>query len=46
MTAETTETTDAKLDGRREHARAGFDGSAVTDANVLLGRHQRLEHRE
>jgi len=35
----------AELAGRREHARAGFDGSAVTDANVLLGRHQRLEHR-
>ncbi|WP_354670056.1 hypothetical protein [Streptomyces sp. S.PNR 29] len=34
----------AELDARRDEARAAFDGSAVTDANVLLRQHQRLEH--
>jgi hypothetical protein len=29
---------------RRDRARAAFDGSAVTDANVLLRQHQRAEH--
>ncbi|MFF7732371.1 hypothetical protein [Streptomyces sp. NPDC007984] len=29
---------------RRDRARAAFDGSAVTDANVLLRQHQREEH--
>ena len=29
---------------RRDRARAAFDGSAVTDANVLLRQHQRDEH--
>ncbi|MEU0200240.1 MULTISPECIES: hypothetical protein [unclassified Streptomyces] len=29
---------------RRDKARAAFDGSAVTDANVLLRQHQRKEH--
>ncbi|MEU2538221.1 hypothetical protein [Streptomyces iakyrus] len=29
---------------RRDRARAAFDGSAVTDANVLLRQHQRQEH--
>ncbi|MEJ1201005.1 MULTISPECIES: hypothetical protein [unclassified Streptomyces] len=34
----------ARLTGRREAARAAFDHSAVTDANVLLRQHQRKEH--
>ncbi|MEU2752010.1 hypothetical protein ABZ613_38025 [Streptomyces collinus] len=29
---------------RRDRARAAFDGSAVTDANVLLRQHRRAEH--
>ncbi|MFF4985134.1 hypothetical protein ACFY3O_34455 [Streptomyces sp. NPDC001046] len=33
-----------ELDLRRGRARAAFDGSAVTDANVLLRQHQREEH--
>ncbi|MEV8128808.1 hypothetical protein AB0P07_32970 [Streptomyces sp. NPDC085944] len=32
------------LADRRETARAAFDHSAVTDANVLLRQHQRKEH--
>ncbi|MGV9283168.1 hypothetical protein [Streptomyces sp. NPDC003730] len=32
------------LADRREAARAAFDHSAVTDANVLLRQHQRKEH--
>src|SRR3954468_11757487 len=32
------------LAARRQEARAGFDGSAETDANVRLRRHQRREH--
>ncbi|GCB48099.1 hypothetical protein [Streptomyces sp. NL15-2K] len=35
----------AELAGRREAARAVFDRSAETDANVLLRQHQRKEHR-
>ncbi|SDN10274.1 hypothetical protein SAMN04487981_103574 [Streptomyces sp. cf386] len=31
---------------RRAQARAEFDGSAATDANVLLRRHQRREHQD
>ncbi|WP_217140956.1 hypothetical protein [Streptomyces sp. AC627_RSS907] len=34
----------AWLADRREAARAVFDHSAVTDANVLLRQHQRKEH--
>ncbi|MFI8948013.1 hypothetical protein ACIGO6_16075 [Streptomyces sp. NPDC053750] len=34
----------AWLADRREAARAAFDHSAVTDANVLLRQHQRKEH--
>ncbi|NEC37458.1 hypothetical protein G3I66_30410, partial [Streptomyces rubrogriseus] len=34
----------AWLAERRETARAAFDHSAVTDANVLLRQHQRKEH--
>ncbi|AQS68906.1 hypothetical protein [Streptomyces pactum] len=34
----------ARLADRREVARAAFDHSAVTDANVLLRQHQRKEH--
>ncbi|MGW8066496.1 hypothetical protein ACVV2G_30480 [Streptomyces ziwulingensis] len=34
----------ARLAARREAARAAFDHSAVTDANVLLRRHRRKEH--
>ncbi|WP_371669835.1 hypothetical protein [Streptomyces sp. NBC_00289] len=34
----------AELATRREEARAVFDGSAETDANVLLRQHQRREH--
>ncbi|MFF5538179.1 hypothetical protein ACFY71_38005 [Streptomyces cinerochromogenes] len=30
---------------RRESARVAFDRSAESDANVLLHRHQRTEHR-
>ncbi|MEU6507661.1 MULTISPECIES: hypothetical protein [unclassified Streptomyces] len=30
---------------RRESARAAYDRSAETDANVLLRQHQRQEHR-
>jgi len=33
-----------ELATRREEARAAFDGSAVTDANVLLRQHQGREH--
>jgi hypothetical protein len=33
-----------ELAARRDEARAAFDGSAVTDANVLLRSHQRREH--
>ncbi|MFF7795286.1 hypothetical protein [Streptomyces sp. NPDC007991] len=33
-----------ELGVRRDKARAAFDGSAVTDANVLLRQHQRQEH--
>ncbi|MFC9679191.1 hypothetical protein [Streptomyces sp. NPDC056948] len=33
-----------ELAARRDRARAAFDGSAVTDANVLLRQHQREEH--
>ncbi|MGW0496767.1 DUF7848 domain-containing protein [Streptomyces sp. NPDC003007] len=33
-----------ELAARRDTARAAFDGSAVTDANVLLRKHQREEH--
>ncbi|MEU9243907.1 hypothetical protein [Streptomyces sp. NPDC048385] len=33
------------LDGRRETAWAAHDHSAATDANVLLRKHQRAEHR-
>ncbi|MBV1938408.1 hypothetical protein KUF83_17820 [Streptomyces sp. BV286] len=29
---------------RRDDARARFDRSAVTDSDVLLGRHLRTEH--
>ncbi|MFI9806645.1 hypothetical protein ACIHEJ_20185 [Streptomyces sp. NPDC052301] len=35
----------ADLAGRREAARAAYDHSAETDANVLLRQHQRKEHR-
>ncbi|MFB7084847.1 hypothetical protein [Streptomyces sp. NPDC056296] len=35
----------ARLAERRAHARAAGDGSAETDADVLLARHQRHEHR-
>ncbi|MER5212427.1 hypothetical protein ABT063_18050 [Streptomyces sp. NPDC002838] len=35
-----------ELAARREDARAAFDGSAVTDANVLLRQHQRRDHGE
>ncbi|MEV6838545.1 hypothetical protein AB0N17_29220 [Streptomyces sp. NPDC051133] len=35
----------AGLAGRRETARAAYDRSAETDANVLLRQHQREEHR-
>ncbi|MFJ5973953.1 hypothetical protein [Streptomyces sp. NPDC093060] len=35
----------AELAGRREEARAVYDRSAETDANVLLRQHQRQEHR-
>ncbi|MEV5874058.1 hypothetical protein AB0L75_07490 [Streptomyces sp. NPDC052101] len=35
----------AGLAGRREAARAEYDRSAETDANVLLRQHQRKEHR-
>ncbi|WP_328562018.1 hypothetical protein [Streptomyces coelicoflavus] len=31
---------------RRAHARAAGDGSAETDADVLLARHRRREHRD
>lgn len=34
----------AELAARRDAARASFDGSAETDANVLLRQHQRQEH--
>ncbi|MFE0803302.1 hypothetical protein [Streptomyces sp. NPDC058812] len=34
----------ARLAERRAHARAAGDGSAETDADVLLARHQRQEH--
>ncbi|MGX4691291.1 hypothetical protein [Streptomyces sp. JNUCC 63] len=34
-----------ELDERREAARAVHDGSAETDANVLLRQHRRQEHR-
>ncbi|MCX4907307.1 hypothetical protein [Streptomyces sp. NBC_00878] len=34
----------AELDGQRKAARAEFDGSKVTDANVLMRQHQRREH--
>lgn len=34
----------ARLADRREAARAAFDHSGVTDANVLLRQHQRKEH--
>ncbi|MEU6099054.1 hypothetical protein [Streptomyces sp. NPDC047079] len=34
-----------ELDGLREAARAEYDGSAETDANVLLGRHHNQKHR-
>lgn len=33
-----------ELTVRRDEARAAFDGSAVTDANVLLRQHQGREH--
>ncbi|MFE7896633.1 hypothetical protein ACFU3E_03645 [Streptomyces sp. NPDC057424] len=33
-----------ELAARRDTARAAFDGSAVTDANVLLRQHQNREH--
>jgi hypothetical protein len=33
-----------ELAARRDKARAAFDASAVTDANVLLRRHQREVH--
>ncbi|MFH8972996.1 hypothetical protein [Streptomyces sp. NPDC017890] len=35
----------AELARRRDRARAAGDGSAETDADVLLARHQRHEHR-
>lgn len=35
----------AELAGRREAVRAASDRSAETDADVLLRRHQRQEHR-
>jgi hypothetical protein len=35
----------AELDTRRDAARAEYDRSAETDANVLLRQHQRQEHR-
>ncbi|WP_226967021.1 DUF7848 domain-containing protein [Streptomyces phaeolivaceus] len=34
----------AELAVRRDEARARYDGSAETDANVLLRHHQRREH--
>lgn len=34
----------AEVDGLRRTARAQSDASAVTDANVLMRRHQRAEH--
>lgn len=34
-----------ELDGQRDAARAEYDRSAETDANVLLRQHQRQEHR-
>ncbi|KOV66374.1 hypothetical protein [Streptomyces sp. MMG1121] len=34
-----------RLGERREAARAAYDRSAETDANVLLRQHQRQEHR-
>ncbi|MEU8590230.1 hypothetical protein AB0C59_25000 [Streptomyces sp. NPDC048664] len=34
----------AAIGERGEAARAAFDGSSVTDANVLLRKHQRQEH--
>lgn len=34
-----------KLGRLREAARAAYDRSAETDANVLLRQHQRQEHR-
>ncbi|GGN85694.1 hypothetical protein GCM10011579_076780 [Streptomyces albiflavescens] len=34
----------AELAARRDEARAAFDGSAETDANVLLRQHRRREH--
>ncbi|WP_254398776.1 hypothetical protein [Streptomyces sp. AC602_WCS936] len=36
----------AELAGLRAHARAVGDGSAETDADVLLSRHQRRDHGE
>ncbi|KPI04366.1 hypothetical protein OK074_4683 [Actinobacteria bacterium OK074] len=36
----------AALDIQRAAARAEFDWSAETDANVFLRRHQRAEHPE
>jgi hypothetical protein len=38
-------TTCAELAARREIARAEYDGSTETDANVLLRRHHNQEHR-
>lgn len=38
-------TTCAELARQREDARAQFDGSKETDANVLMRQHQRREHR-
>jgi hypothetical protein len=38
-------TTCAELAARREVARAEYDGSTETDANVLLRRHHNQEHR-
>jgi hypothetical protein len=35
----------AELDAGREAARAAYDRSAETDANVLLRQHRRQEHR-
>jgi len=34
----------AELAGLRRNARAESDASAVTDADVLMRRHQRAEH--
>lgn len=34
-----------ELDRRRDRARAEYDRSAETDANVLMRQHQRKEHR-